>query len=318
MSAPDWRDLPEKPTVCIDLDGVLNEYDGNYLDENCPPLRSGAREFLSEVARDHRIVILSARNTHRVSKWVHDNGLDEYVADVTTTKVPAIAYIDDRAINFSGNYQRVIDDLRDFEPWWRESYQMDQQLTLHPSMQRFRAHLDACKPFGAGWFNIISGPDAPNAPAKHLFARIDENFGALCEWASGCAEGDAAWVSGILRNIVQLAASALVFMQYPEICRHEAYVEQYDVVRQAMWDLHVEKSRGYGSEADPYENCRASLSLGINPLRGVLVRMRDKVIRLATWDDGRELPFESVEDNFSDIAVYAIIACVMAEEHGIG
>lgn len=317
MSAPDWRDLPEKPTVCIDLDGVLNEYDGNYLDENCPPLRSGAREFLSEVARDHRIVILSARNTHRVSKWVHDNGLDEYVADVTTTKVPAIAYIDDRAINFSGNYQRVIDDLRDFEPWWREGYQMDRQLSeLHPSMKRFRAHLDGCKPFVAGWFNVLVNSDT--VATKHLFEMIDGDFGTLCEWATGILDRDQEWVIDLLHQITRRAASALVFLEYPEVCRYEAFTERYDIVRQRMWDLHVEKSRGYGSEADPYENCRASLSLGINPLRGVLVRMRDKVIRIATWNDGRELPFESVEDNFSDIAVYAIIACVMAEEHGIG
>ncbi len=35
-----------KKTILIDLDGVLNEYVGNFDKEFIPPIKQGAKEFL--------------------------------------------------------------------------------------------------------------------------------------------------------------------------------------------------------------------------------------------------------------------------------
>ena len=35
-----------RKTILIDLDGVLNVYDGKYVENKLPELRQGAREFV--------------------------------------------------------------------------------------------------------------------------------------------------------------------------------------------------------------------------------------------------------------------------------
>ena len=43
----------------------------------------------------------------------------EYVSEVTSIKPPAIAYIDDRAITFDGDYTETIKELKNFKPYWQ-------------------------------------------------------------------------------------------------------------------------------------------------------------------------------------------------------
>ena len=108
-----------KQTVCVDFDGVLNNYKG-YDGDNLGTPREGAKEFLQELNKNYRVIILSARTYSKIIKWLDDNDLWEYVADVTSFKPPALAYIDDRGIQFNGNYQDILKQLQDFKPYWRE------------------------------------------------------------------------------------------------------------------------------------------------------------------------------------------------------
>ena len=43
-----------------------------------------------------------------------------YVDNVTGYKVPAVAYLDDRGINFDGDYEKALAELKDFKPYWSE------------------------------------------------------------------------------------------------------------------------------------------------------------------------------------------------------
>ena len=39
-----------KKTILIDLDGVLNEYEGKFDKDFIPPIKLGAKEFLEKLA----------------------------------------------------------------------------------------------------------------------------------------------------------------------------------------------------------------------------------------------------------------------------
>lgn len=108
-----------KPTICIDFDGVLNNYRG-YDGDNLGTPRPGAKEFLQELNKNYKVIILSARRYSKIITWLNEHGLWEYVTDVTSFKPPALAYIDDRGIQFKGNYQEILEQLKDFKPYWRE------------------------------------------------------------------------------------------------------------------------------------------------------------------------------------------------------
>ena len=41
--------MQKRKTIMIDLDGVLNMYDGKYVENKLPELRHGAREFVKKL-----------------------------------------------------------------------------------------------------------------------------------------------------------------------------------------------------------------------------------------------------------------------------
>lgn len=110
-----------KKTLLIDLDGVLNLYAGNYDKDIIPPLKEGAYEFLQDLADDFKIVIFTSRNIFLTSKWVIENGIDDFIADITNVKIPSYLIIDDRCINFEGNYTKTKKQINDFEVWYNQT-----------------------------------------------------------------------------------------------------------------------------------------------------------------------------------------------------
>lgn len=108
-----------KPTICLDFDGVLNNYNG-YNRDDLGELRPGAREFMEELNKEYNIVIFSVRPFPKIVKWLKLHDLDKLVWNVTNHKVPAGAYIDDRALRFNGDYAKTLNELKDFKPYWKE------------------------------------------------------------------------------------------------------------------------------------------------------------------------------------------------------
>ena len=98
-----------KVQLCIDFDGVLNTYNG-YKGEN--------ELYEPRLSNLYTIIIFTTRNRDKVLEWLQKYELDLYVYDVTDIKIPAIAYIDDRALKFDGDYEKVIEELRDFKVHW--------------------------------------------------------------------------------------------------------------------------------------------------------------------------------------------------------
>ncbi len=111
--------MDQRPTVCVDLDGVLNTFDEWRGADFFHPPREGARQFLSELqAAGYRVVILTVRWHEWVSAWLARNGLADFVDEVTDRKPSAHAYVDDRAVCFQGDFDATLARVRSFRPFW--------------------------------------------------------------------------------------------------------------------------------------------------------------------------------------------------------
>ncbi len=110
--------------ICVDLDGVIHRYSKKYHDGTLYDVpHKGAKEFLQKLKdRGFCIVVFTARpldvpdynkGIETVEKWLdkHDIPYDY----VTSLKVPAVAYIDDRAIHFDGDWNKVEKNLEKIE-----------------------------------------------------------------------------------------------------------------------------------------------------------------------------------------------------------
>ena len=110
----------KKKTLLIDLDGVLNDYNGNYDKAFIPPVKNGAKEFVSALSKNYNLKLFTCRNKILAAKWLTENGLDGYIADITDVKEPCWLYIDDRCISFKGNFNELADSVKNFKPWYKQ------------------------------------------------------------------------------------------------------------------------------------------------------------------------------------------------------
>jgi len=85
----------------------------------------------------------------------------------------------------------------------------------------------------------------------------------------------------------------------------------------ALKEMHRRKSRDYGcpSGDDPLANIRNGAKfVGIPSWKGAMVRLSDKVTRLAAYNATGRLENESLEDNLFDLASYALLALLLHRE----
>jgi hypothetical protein len=93
------------------------------------------------------------------------------------------------------------------------------------------------------------------------------------------------------------------------------FLELLEELRQ----LHLSKSQDYGSESDPLANIRQGAEfVGIEPWRGCLVRVADKVQRLKTYCRTGRLVHEGVRDTLLDLSAYSLLAIVLFDEEARG
>lgn len=112
--------MPRKKLISIDLDGVLNTYSGNYAKNEIAPVKDGAFEFLQKLSEDYRIAIFTVRDKTLVRNWLIQNDLIQFVEDITDVKNPfSSIFLDDRAINFDGDFDKTYRLIKNFKPYWK-------------------------------------------------------------------------------------------------------------------------------------------------------------------------------------------------------
>lgn len=109
----------KKPLILIDLDGVLNNYDGKYQENYIPELKSGAREFVQKLHNLYKIKIFTTRKKELVEPWLIKNDLKNYIDDVVNVKEPAFISIDDRSLTYRGNFDETLKEVENFIPYWK-------------------------------------------------------------------------------------------------------------------------------------------------------------------------------------------------------
>ena len=106
-----------KKTIMIDLDGVLDNYE-KYT-EDIPSIKKGAKDFIIKLSKDYELILFTTRSPMLATKWLINNDLDKYFKDVTNVKTPAYIYIDDRAIQFNGDYNKTLNEITNFNVHWK-------------------------------------------------------------------------------------------------------------------------------------------------------------------------------------------------------
>ena len=110
-----------KKLIQIDLDGVLNDYDGNYQEDTISSLKNGAYEFLESLSQYYKIDVFTVRDRDLCIEWLKTNDIYKFINDVTNIKnLHTTVMLDDRAINFDGSYQKAYKQIIDFKPYWKK------------------------------------------------------------------------------------------------------------------------------------------------------------------------------------------------------
>ena len=108
-----------KKIILIDLDGVLNTYTGNYNENYIPPISNGAYKFIKEISKNYEVKLFTTRDSTLASKWLKENQLDTFIKKTTNIKEPSYLIIDDRCINFEGDYNKLKEKINNFKPWYK-------------------------------------------------------------------------------------------------------------------------------------------------------------------------------------------------------
>lgn len=112
-----------KYTVCVDFDGVIHSYTSPFIREHVIPDAPvpGAIEWLNKIADDFDVVIFTTRGSTyegriAVGAWLAKHGFTRH-REVTHKKVPALIYLDDRAVRFDGSNFPDAQAIHAARPW---------------------------------------------------------------------------------------------------------------------------------------------------------------------------------------------------------
>jgi hypothetical protein len=107
--------------ICVDFNGVLDQYQGwNGQVEYSPPA-SGAREFLQALSKQFNTIVIFTATIpiDGVADWFKQYDLDQYITWLSNRKVPAQCYVDDKAVCHTGDFLDTLEKIKNFTPFWK-------------------------------------------------------------------------------------------------------------------------------------------------------------------------------------------------------
>lgn len=108
-----------KPTILIDFDGVLSQYDGWKGPGVLGPPIEGARAAVAQLSKHYKLLVFTTRTKLEVEPWLREHGFTPFFQGITSIKVPAHLQIDDRSVQFSG-WKEMMSTVKEFKPWWEK------------------------------------------------------------------------------------------------------------------------------------------------------------------------------------------------------
>ncbi len=106
--------------IAIDFDGVLAEYEGYKGEEILGKPIHGAKEFINKILDSGlSYVIFTTKPAEKVMAWINKNKFPK-PESITNKKIPSPLYIDDRCIRFVGDFDKLLEDIKNFHPYWKE------------------------------------------------------------------------------------------------------------------------------------------------------------------------------------------------------
>lgn len=100
----DEKDIPKaQRTLAIDFDGVIHKYSRGWQDGSAydVPVDGVEAALIRLREAGFKLVILTTRDIGQVQTWLLRYGMEDLIDQITSVKVPAVAYIDDRAVRFT-------------------------------------------------------------------------------------------------------------------------------------------------------------------------------------------------------------------------
>ena len=119
-----------KKTVVFDLDGVIHSYTSGWkgVAEIPDPPVPGIREAIVDIRKSgYEVIVVSSRCESPEGMAAVGAYLTKYliqVDGVSSTKPPAIVYIDDRAICFDGDPSTLLKQIKEFSTWMNKKKTM--------------------------------------------------------------------------------------------------------------------------------------------------------------------------------------------------
>ena len=89
--------------------------------------------------------------------------------------------------------------------------------------------------------------------------------------------------------------------------------QEFDDALDELKMLHDAKNHDYATAENPYKNLEGVSRIGIEPWRGIVIRLMEKFGRVEQYCTNGELVIKSegLEDTFKDIAVYSTLAMIL-------
>lgn len=112
----------ERRRICIDFDGVLATYTGWKGRHHHGKPISGAKKFLKKLEKANiDFIVHSTRGDEpaKLWKWFEHHHLPMPI-QITHKKVIATVYVDDRAVYFSGDFEKLAKTLANFKVHWKK------------------------------------------------------------------------------------------------------------------------------------------------------------------------------------------------------
>ena len=115
-----------KYTICLDFDGVVHSYISGWQGPAVipdPPVPY-VHLAINQLRKDYEVKIHSTRCGHKggmeaIVKWLMQYNI--MVDGICEHKPPAIIYVDDRGLQFNGDWVQTIKDIRNFRHWMDQS-----------------------------------------------------------------------------------------------------------------------------------------------------------------------------------------------------